>query len=474
MAPMRAEPHRARAAFGTILALLAGCGSTSQKHLPEESSQIVERILERALTEGETWSKLQELCGEAPHRLSGSEGAQRAVEWALEKMRADGLENVRLEPCTVPRWERGQVEELTLLQPEAGERLPILALGGSVATPAEGVEGELFVVDGLEELERLGDAVHDRIVLLNDPMSATRADPFRAYGEAVGQRVRGASVAARFGARAVLVRSMTTRLDHVPHTGALRYDPETKPIPAAAVSTLGAERLARLAARETVRLRLRLDCRSLDPVPSFNVVGEWVGRELPEEIVLVGGHLDAWDVGQGAHDCGAGCCQSMEALRLLRSLGLRPRRTLRAVLFMNEENGRAGGRAYREAHQGERHVLALESDRGAFTPRGFTTDAEGEARLRIEAVAGLLEEAGAGTIVSGGGGADIEFLAQDGAVLVGYLPDPQRYFDLHHSERDTLDAIHPRELELGTAAMAAMIYLVADWPTPWPVRKSES
>ncbi len=452
--------------------LLAGCTAAPAGRFPHGDA-LVERIVGEALESGRAWELLQGLCTAAPHRLSGSAGAEEAVRWAQEALRDAGLANVRVEPCTVPRWERGTTEELVVVAPAelAGERLPILALGGSVATPPGGLEADVVVVRSFEELHALGAAAANRIVLFNRPMDASQRDPFQAYGGAVEQRTRGATEAARAGAVAALVRSMTLRRDDFPHTGALRYVDDLPRIPAAALSTNAADRVARLVeGGATVRLRLELACRWLDDVPSGNVVGELVGLERPEEVVLIGAHLDAWDVGQGAHDDGAGCVQVLEAARLLNQLGIRLRRTIRVVLFMNEENGLAGARAYEEAHRLEldRHVLALESDRGGFAPRGFTTDANEEALAILRDAAAHLEEIGAGRVLSGGGGADIGVLGPSGVVLCGYLPDSQRYFDVHHSARDTLDEVHPRELELGAAAIASLVALVADLPEPLP------
>jgi hypothetical protein len=327
------------------------------------------------------------------------------------------------------------------------------------------------VVESFEELAARAAEAEGRIVLFNRPMQDTLTDTFQAYGGAVDQRGRGAVEAARVGAVAALVRSMTTRRDDNPHTGAMRYDPDVPRIPAAAVATNTADEIAgRIAAGETVRLRLRMSCRWLAPVESFNVVGELVGRELPDELVVIGGHLDAWDVGQGAHDDGAGCVQSIEALRLIHELDSTPRRTLRCVLFMNEENGLAGGRAYYAEHFAEmdRHVLAIESDRGGFTPRGFTAQVTPDALARLRGYVPLFASTGAEKIVAGGGGADIGPLAQSGVPLVGYLPDPQRYFDLHHSPADTLAQVNPRELQLGAGAIAALAWLVAEEPEPLP------
>jgi len=470
----------------TVLALL-GC-QAEPGPLPPDSTPLtprgsseqetVDRILAESLARGRAHALLGELCEVAPHRLSGSEGAQLAVEWARDRMIALGFENVRLEPCTVPRWERGRPEELRFVGAEGyrSEGLPVLALGGSVPTPQQGVTAEVIAVDSFEELvERAAEAV-GRIVLFNRPMDDTLPNTFQAYGGAVGQRGGGAVAAAKVGAVAALVRSMTTRRDDNPHTGAMRYDPDVTRIPTAAISTNAADHIARLLrAGEVVRMELKLDCRSLAPVESFNVVGEIVGRELPDEVVVIGGHLDAWDVGQGAHDDGAGCIQAMEVLRLVHELDIRPRRTLRCVLFMNEENGLAGGRAYYVEHFAEmdRHVMALESDRGGFTPRGFTAQVSDEALVILRSYVTLFANTGADKVIAGGGGADIGPMRQSAVPLVGYLPDPQRYFDLHHSPADTIDQVNPRELQLGAAAMASLAWLVAEDPTPLPRISSE-
>jgi len=440
---------------------------------PSEPGATVSRILAESLRSGQAYSKLEALCTRAPKRLSGSPGAQVALAWAKEALEADGLENVHFEDCTVPVWQRGKLERLSVTEPAAARetQLPILALGGSIGTPEKGVEGPLLVVTSFEELRAKAAQAKGAIVLFNRPMDPALVDPFEAYGGAVDQRSRGAVEAAKAGALAAIVRSMTLRQDDFPHTGAMRYADGTARVPTAAVSTLGAERLAALARTGAVRLRLELDCRIVGEAPSHNVVGELRGRELPEEIVLVGGHLDAWDVGQGAVDDGSGCAQSIECARLWKALGLRPRRTLRVVLFMNEENGLRGGLAYREAHRAElpQHVLAIETDRGGFVPRGFTFNGGAQAfallePLRLE----LLARAGAGELRPGDGGADISPMAKDGVPLMELLPDAQRYFDFHHCERDTLDAVHPRELELGAACLSAMAWFVADHPARLP------
>jgi len=449
-----------RPALVLLLALLPACrlSEPSSESIPptrvlaaqaarDPRADDARRILAAALAEGRAYEKLTELCTAAPHRLAGSAGAEAAVQWARRAMIDDGLENVRLEPVPVPHWERGELERLVFTAPPelAGEQLPILALGGSVATPPGGVEAEVIVVHDFDELEQLGPDAEGRIVLFNRPMDETSPNTFRAYGGAVNQRTAGAARAAAAGAVASIARSMTTLLNDVPHTGVMHYAEGGPRIPAVSISTNGADRIeALLGEGQEVRLRLELACESLEDTTSWNVVGELVGAELPGEIVVVGGHLDAWDVGQGAHDDGAGCVQSMEALRLLKSLGLRPRRTIRCVLFMNEEFGITGGPAYFHDHRSEMadHLLAIEADTGGFTPRGFTTNASPEARAILQEAAALLAGTGAEFVKPGGGGADIGPMAAAGVPLAAYRTDPQRYFDVHHSPLDTLDAVN--------------------------------
>lgn len=437
-------------------------------HVDADPLQAVfDRLFAEALPGNSAFSKLQELCQATPHRLSGSPDAENAVSWARDQMSHDGLENVRLEPCTVPHWERGRIAVLEVLEPESARDayLPILALGGSVATPREGIVAEVCAVESFQELAKLGDSARGKVVLFDRPMDPRTLDPFEAYGAAVDQRARGAVEAARHGAVAAVVRSLTLRMDDLPHTGSMRYEDGVEKIPAAAVSTAGSERLAALLRKEKrVVIRLMMDCREGADVPSHNVVGEIRGSSKPDEIVLLGAHLDNWDVGQGAHDDGAGCAEVLEAMRLVRALGLKPARTLRAVLFMNEENGLRGARAYRDAHQAElpRHLLAIETDRGGFSPRGFETSAEGELLAALRSIARSLDRAGANLVRPGGGGADVSVLRENGVAVMELLSDPQRYFDVHHCSRDTLDTVNPRELELGAAVLAAMAYGAAD------------
>ncbi len=464
---------RALAPFALLASLLpARPQEAAPNTTPDPRREAVEAIVRSALTSGQAYAMLERLIQAAPKRLAGSPGEQKALAWAKAEMERAGLAEVRLEPVRVPRWERGEVERLAWVGD--GEKELVLAasaLGGSVGTAGEVLEAEVVEVSSRAELEALGERARGRFVFFNQPMDPSLPDPGAAYGGAVWQRTRGAIEAARRGGVGAIVRSVTQRLDDHPHTGAMRYEEDLPRVPAVAISTRAAEELARrLAASERGRLRLELDCRTLEDASSANVVGEIAGREKPEEILLVGGHLDAWETGVGAHDDGAGCVQSIEAARLLLVCGLKPRRTIRVVLFANEENGLAGGRAYRQAHEAEleHHVLALESDSGGFAPRGFETNLDPAAWTELRALTALLAPIGADRLESGRGGADISVLAEHGVPLFDYDPDPQRYFDVHHSALDTLEAVHPRELELGAAAIAALLYLVAELPEPLP------
>jgi hypothetical protein len=427
----------------------------------------VEGLIVDALAQGKSYALLGELCAIAPHRLAGSPGAQRAVEWGLDAMRRCGLVNVRAEPIRVPHWVRGERELLFVLDAHGlpSRTLTIRALGGSIATPPEGLTAEVIEIDSWDELKDRAEQVRGKIVFFNRPMDVRQTDCFEAYGGAVDQRGSGAVEAAKVGALAALVRSVTMRDDDFPHTGSLRYAADVAKVPSAALSTRAADQLsAQLARGERVTLNLQLSSHTLSDVESFNVVGEIVGGELPEEVLVVGGHLDAWDVGQGAHDDGAGCVHALEAARLIVARGLKPRRTIRVVLSMNEENGVRGGTGYFAAHAGEKHVLALESDAGGFTPRGFSTDANPSAFAQLNEIVALLASSSATALIEGHGGTDIGALAKNGVVLIGFRPDDERYFDFHHSDRDVLEAVHPRELALGAGAIAGLLYVAADMP----------
>ena len=407
---------------------------------------------------------LERLTTEVGPRLTGSPQAAAAV--ALTKSLMDELGcETWLEPITVQHWVRG-VESARVVRPAGlkAAALNVTALGYGVPTPSGGITAPVVEVRSFDELHALGPAVRGKIVFYNVPMDPGPMDTFQSYGAAVQYRSSGASEAARFGAAAVLVRSVTLRTDDHPHAGMVAYDPQLPKIPAAAVSTLGADALSALVRKgEPVEVRLELGCREFAPVPSANVIGQIRGREKPDEIVLVGGHLDSWDLGTGAHDDGAGCVQAIEVLRLLRDLGLKPKRTVRAVMFMNEEFGASGGQDYAasDRRRTERHIAAIESDRGGFLPIGFGIGGTPEQFARLAAWGDLVKPSGILWIQPGGGGADTGPLAASGTVLMAFVPDSQKYFDVHHSSLDVLSSVHPRELELGAIVMAIYAYVAA-------------
>jgi carboxypeptidase Q len=417
------------------------------------------RLIEAARTEQAGWSRLAELTDTFGHRLSGSENLEAALRWAAAEMTKDGLENVRLEPVKVPHWVRGE-ESAEIVAP-GRHALVMLGLGNSVGTPPEGLESELVIVKSFDELEARAAEVKGKLVLYNVA--------YTGYGETVRYRGAGASRAARLGAIGVLLRSVGPLGLRTPHTGALRYEDGVPAIPAAALAAEDAERLQRLSDRGLrPRVRLKMQAHFLPDADSANLVGEIVGRDRPEEIVLVGGHIDSWDVGTGAMDDGAGCVMTWEALRLIKRLGLRPRRTLRVVLFTNEENGLRGGRAYAERHAAElqQHVAALESDSGGFKPEGFGFTGNARARATVRQIAQLLEPIGATHVAASGGGADIGPLAEAGDVPTLSLDvEGERYFVYHHTPADTLERLVPEDIALGSASVAVMAYVLADLPT---------
>jgi carboxypeptidase Q len=429
---------------------------------------IAARLLEAARTDSLAHERLRHLCDSIGPRLSGSKAMEEAVRWTADLMRKDGLDSVRIEPVMVPHWVRG-AESATLVEPREAP-LRMLGLGNSVGTPPEGITAEVVVAADFDALEALGERVRGRIVLFNRPMQAFDPATGTGYGEAVAYRVNGPSRASALGAVACLVRSVTARSLATPHTGMLRYAEDIPPIPAAAISTEDAETLARLFADgERVVVRLRMEARFEDDAPSHNVVGEITGSELPGEIVLLGAHLDSWDVGHGAHDDGGPCLAVVEALRLIRAAGLRPRRTLRAVLFTNEENGLRGGRAYADTHSVEvpLHRFAIETDSGAFRPLGFTTpaptDSAGAARWELQRqVLALLDPVGAGRLSPGGGGADITPLEERGVPVMGLDVDMSTYFDIHHTEADTFDKVVKEDLDLCVGVLAVVGFVLAD------------
>jgi carboxypeptidase Q len=417
------------------------------------------RIIGAALTTEQAYNRLAYLTDRIGNRLSGSKNLERAIEWALTEMKRDGLDNVRGEKVMVPHWVRGE-ESLELISPEQ-RKFSLLGLGNSISTPPEGVSAEAIVVRSFDELEALGEQVRGKIVVYNAP--------FVSYGETVKYRGSGASRAARYGAVAALVRSITPVSLQTPHTGAMTYDEKLPKIPTAAITIEGAELLQRMNDRgEHPKLRLKMEAKFLPDAESANVVAEIKGSEKPDEIVLIGGHFDSWDVGQGAQDDGGGVIIAWEAVRLLKELGLRPRRTIRAVLYTNEENGARGGDAYREAHRTEiaKHILVIESDSGCYRPEGFglATTAPPQARANFVEIAKLLAGIRANRIAADGGGTDINPMMKEGVVGASLSVDGTKYFEIHHTQADTLDKVNPQELALCVAAMTVMAYTVADMP----------
>jgi carboxypeptidase Q len=438
---------------------------TPPKPLPPPRVKINEyrerasRIIGAALTEDTAYRRLAWLTDRIGNRLSGSENLERAVRWAVEEMKRDRLDNVRAEKVMVPHWVRGD-ESLELVEP-VSRKLPMLGLGNSVGTPPGGVTAEAVVVRSFDELEALGEQVRGKIVVYNVP--------FTTYGQTVAYRGAGASRAAKYGAVAAIVRSVTPVSLQTPHTGSLRYTEEQPKIPAAAVTIEGAEMLQRMYERsEHPRVRLTMAAHFLPDAESANVVAELKGRERPEEVVVIGGHLDSWDVGQGAHDDGGGCIVSWETARLLKELNLRPRRTIRVVLFTNEENGVRGGNGYRDAHKAEiaNHVLAVESDIGVFRPTGFglSEKASPQARADFQEIAKLLSGIRADHVDPDGEGTDIGPIMREGVTGASLNVDASHYFDIHHTQADTFDKVNPQELAACVAAMAVMAYVVADMP----------
>jgi carboxypeptidase Q len=439
--------------------------SPSPKPLPPPNVNVepyrdeAGRIIGAALADETAYRRLAYLSDRIGHRLSGSAQLEEAIRWALAEMKRDGLERVRAEKVLVPHWVRGE-ESVELLEP-VRRTLPMLGLGNSVGTPPEGITADVVVVRNYDELEALGERVRGKIVVYNVP--------FTTYGATVAYRSSGASRAAKYGAVAALVRSVTPVSLQTPHTGALRYAEDQPKIPAAALTVEGAETLARMQGRgERIRVRLKMDAKFLPDAESANVVAELRGRERPDEIVLVGGHFDSWDVGQGAHDDGGGCIVSWEVLRLLKQLKLRPRRTIRVVLFTNEENGLRGGNAYRDAHREElkNHVLAIESDSGVYRPLGIGLDekAPPQSRSNMREIAKLLTGIGSDRIAANGGGADIGPIDKEGVLTASLDVDGTHYFDIHHTHADTMDKVNRLELSLCVATMTVTAYVVADLP----------
>lgn len=415
------------------------------------------RLIGAAMVDRFAWDRLATLTDTIGHRLSGTPELNRAIDWAVAEMKKDGLENVHTEPVTVPHWVRGR-ESAAIVQP-ARHQIVMLGLGDSVGTPNSGIEAEAVVVRSFQELEANATRVRGRIVVYNVP--------FTTYDQTRPYRSDGPSRAARLGAVASFVRAVGPSGLRLPHTGGLSYAPDAPKIPAAALASEDADRLQRMADRgERIVLRLQMDAHFEADAPSANVVGEITGRERPDEVVVIGGHIDSWDVGAGASDDGGGIVATWDALRLMKRLGLRPRRTVRVVLWTNEENGGRGGVAYRDAHRAElaKHVMMLEADSGLFRPVSFGVTGNAIARDTVRAIASLLVNIDASTVLSGGGGSDIGPSVAAGGMPALSYDGTGDYFLLHHTPADTVDKIDPVDVSRAAAAIAVMTYVVADLP----------
>ena len=463
--------HCVKIAFLTLgmVSVEAGFQASAQSSPPSSDSLLIRQVFDEVLSHGEAHENLRVLCKDIGHRLSGSPSADLAMAWGQQRMDSYGVDTSYIMPVEVPAWTRGDVAEAQALSADGRAMdLHITALGGSVPTPENGwLTGPLLVVRHLDALDTLDARGH--IVLFNRPMDPLLINTGAAYGGAFDQRGGGASAAAEAGAIGVLVRSLTHALDTLPHTGSLRYKEGVDKLPAAAISTVDASALAKLHrdAPGTIQVQMRMNSKDLGTVEQGNVVGEWRGSEFPEEIITLGGHLDSWDIGEGAHDDGSGVVHTLEALRALKAIGYTPRRTLRFVLFINEENGNRGGKRYaafaaEEHASGLRHVAAMESDAGGFVPRGVRMDAPDDGVAMVRGWANTLEPYNLHYFGRGGAGVDIGPLKrlEPRPLLMGLVPDGQRYFDLHHSSQDVWENVHKRELELGAATCASMVLLL--------------
>lgn len=432
----------------------------------QTDAENIRKIYSNSLTNGKSYEWLDHLSNKIGARLSGSLGAERGVAYTKEELEKLGLDKVWLQPVMVPKWIRG-LPEFAFIEtlPGMTTHVNICALGGSVETPDGGVRAHVVEVRGIDELKALSpDKVKGKIVFFNRAMQADLIDTFEAYGGCADQRYAGAMEAGKLGAVGVIVRSLNLRLDDFPHTGSMTYGdlPVSQRIPSAAISTNHAELLSTMLALDpSINFFFKQNCKQLADVESYNVIGQITGSEFPDEYIVVGGHLDSWDLGDGSHDDGAGVVQSMDVLRLLKESGITPKRSIRVVLFMNEENGLRGGKKYAEIANSkkENHIFALESDSGGFTPRGFSFDCSDDVFNKVLGWQDLFKPYLIHYFEKGGSGADIGPLKSDSIVLAGLKPDSQRYFDYHHAATDVFSAVNKRELELGAATMASLVYL---------------
>jgi hypothetical protein len=429
-----------------------------------EDSTMIRKIADEVLINGKAYENLRVLCKTVGGRLAGSAQMYKAEEWGKEILQVAGADKVWLQQCNVPRWNRGGKDEAYFIENSKKRHIDILALGNSIGTTSKGLIAPVIVIHSFDELEKRKRDVKGKIVFYNYPFNSRFIKTFMAYAEAVKYRSQGPSLAAKYGAVGTIVRSMTHESGNNPHTGALTYNDSFPKIPAVAVGLKDADHLAAVISKhEHLQLFLKTNARMLSDTVGHNVVGEIVGSEFPEQVITVGGHLDSWDTGEGAHDDGAGCVQSVELIRVFKAIGYKPKRTIRIVLFANEENGLRGGNKYASEAKAknEKHLFAMESDAGGFSPRGFGFTLETVRLQKIREWLPLFTPYGVYEFNAGGGGADIGPLNRTlGTPLAGLQPDSQRYFDVHHSRADVFEAVNKRELELGAINMAALVYMV--------------
>lgn len=430
-------------------------------------SLMVKKIVDEVMTNATAYSNLRMLCKQVGPRLSGSDNYLKAVKLTQKMLKEAGADTVYLQECMVPHWVRGNKEKGELILSDGKKiSLHLTALGNSVATPAKGISAPVIEIRSMAELANLASVIKGKIVFFNFKMNPTYINTFRAYGESGVSRTRGPALASKYGAVGVLVRSLTNNLSDYPHTGVTIYNDSFPKIPAVAISTNDAEYLSKeLMKKKVTKAWFSTDCKMLPDAKGYNVVGEIKGSAFPAEIITVGGHLDSWDLAEGANDDGSGVTQSIEVLRTFKAMGIQPKRTVRAVLFVNEENGERGGEAYlaEAKSKNENHIFALESDAGGFTPRGFSFDVTAEQWNKILGWKNYFYHSGVYDFSKGGSGSDVGPLKEIGAALAGLIPDSQRYFDIHHAATDVFENVSERELNLGAANMAALIYLVSEY-----------
>ncbi len=438
--------------------------SQNSQNIYQSYTKTVDKIISEAMTKRIGYKWLEELCQIGP-RLSGSPQSFQAIRWAENKLMEIGCDSVWLQPVKVPRWVRGKTETAVIRNSSKheGRNLSIAALGGSIGT-FQGLSAKIIEVKSFEELSQRKNEARGKIIFFNVPFNDELINTFQGYGEIVKYRAYGAIEAAKYGAAGVIIRSITTKYDNTPHVGSMNYVDTLRHIPGVAIGLIDADFLSKTLKEEPeLEVELNLSCITLSDVDSYNVIAEIKGTEFPNEIVMVSGHFDSWDKGCGAHDDGAGCVQSMEVLNIIKTLEIKPKRTLRCVLFMNEENGLRGALRYADISDSlrEKHIAAIESDRGGFIPQGFSADSDDLSLSKMQNFLPLLNKVKIDWIKRGGSGADISRIKNADA-LIGYVPDDQRYFDVHHSGNDTFDTINSRELQLGTAAITILSFLISE------------